>query len=85
MSEEKDKKFREFRREVKKHLGISEDFEKSDNLLDIVERQIIQYVFTLANGNQSEAARLLGMSRYQLRYRAEKHGFLKPKRRPRER
>ncbi|MEZ4237622.1 MAG: sigma-54 dependent transcriptional regulator [Myxococcota bacterium] len=40
--------------------------------LDQVERGLIQQALARTNGNQSAAARLLGISRYALRYRMEK-------------
>jgi two-component system, NtrC family, response regulator AtoC len=40
--------------------------------LEAVERGLIQQALTRAAGNQSAAARLLGISRYALRYRMEK-------------
>ncbi len=41
--------------------------------LEAVERGLIQQAMTRTTGNQSAAARLLGLTRYQLRYRMEKH------------
>jgi len=38
-----------------------------------VERQLIVSALKQANGNKSEAARLLGLTRDTLRYRLEKH------------
>ncbi len=43
--------------------------------LEAVERSLIQQAMGRTNGNQSAAARLLGISRYALRYRLEKHGL----------
>ncbi|MCK6501962.1 sigma-54 dependent transcriptional regulator [Myxococcota bacterium] len=40
--------------------------------LDEVERSFIQQALARTEGNQSAAARLLGLTRYQLRYRMEK-------------
>ena len=41
--------------------------------LDLVERGLISQALNRTRGNQSAAARLLGISRYALRYRMEKH------------
>ena len=41
-----------------------------------LERDLLQQALEHARGNQTEAARLLGMSRDQVRYRVEKHGLL---------
>ncbi len=41
-----------------------------------LERDLLQQALEQARGNQTEAARLLGMSRDQVRYRVEKHGLL---------
>ncbi|MBX2797556.1 MAG: sigma-54 dependent transcriptional regulator [Myxococcales bacterium] len=43
--------------------------------LEAVERSLIQQALDRTDGNQTAAARLLGLTRYQLRYRAEKHGL----------
>ena len=43
--------------------------------LDAVERGLIQQALDRTAGNQSAAARLLGLTRYQLRYRVDKHGL----------
>jgi two-component system response regulator AtoC len=43
--------------------------------LEAVERGLIDQAMARANGNQTHAARLLGITRYALRYRLEKHGF----------
>ena len=42
-------------------------------VLDDVERKLISEAMERANGNQSKAARLLGISRDTLRYRLKKH------------
>ncbi|MGC3999156.1 MAG: sigma-54 dependent transcriptional regulator [Anaeromyxobacter sp.] len=48
----------------------------SDGLvLDEVERKLIVEALERARGNQSQAARLLGISRDTLRYRLKKHGL----------
>ena len=44
--------------------------------LEAVERSLLQQAMDRTTGNQSAAARLLGISRYALRYRLEKHGLL---------
>ena len=41
--------------------------------LDAVERSLLSQAMERTEGNQSAAARLLGLTRYQLRYRLEKH------------
>ena len=43
--------------------------------LEAVERAVIEAAIAKANGNQSAAARLLGVSRDTLRYRMEKFGL----------
>ncbi len=47
--------------------------------LEVVERRLLQQAMERTNGNQSAAARLLGISRYALRYRLEKHGLVEPR------
>jgi two-component system, NtrC family, response regulator AtoC len=44
-------------------------------VLDDVERKLIAEAMERASGNQSKAARLLGVSRDTLRYRLKKHGL----------
>jgi transcriptional regulator with PAS, ATPase and Fis domain len=44
-------------------------------VLDDVERKLIGEAMERASGNQSKAARLLGVSRDTLRYRLKKHGM----------
>ena len=44
-------------------------------VLEDVERRLIQEALERASGNQSQAARLLGISRDTLRYRLKKHGM----------
>ncbi|MCK6522148.1 sigma-54 dependent transcriptional regulator [Myxococcota bacterium] len=46
--------------------------------LDEVEKSLIQQAIDRTLGNQSAAARLLGVSRYTLRYRMEKYGLATP-------
>ena len=85
MPGDKQKRFDDYRRDVERFLDIPNDFEKTgENLLDLIERKVIQHAFIVAHENQSEVARLLGMSRYTLRYRAEKHGLFKPRKKPRD-
>ena len=43
--------------------------------LDEVEREIIRYALDMHNGNQSQTARYLGITRSALIYRMQKHGF----------
>ncbi len=43
--------------------------------LDELERSLIEQAIERTSGNQSAAARLLGITRYALRYRMEKHGL----------
>jgi DNA-binding protein Fis len=42
--------------------------------LDAVERGLLEQALQRTGGNQSAAAKLLGISRYALRYRMEKGG-----------
>jgi transcriptional regulator with PAS, ATPase and Fis domain len=44
-------------------------------VLEDVERKLIREALERASGNQSKAARLLGISRDTLRYRLKKHGM----------
>jgi DNA-binding NtrC family response regulator len=44
-------------------------------VLDDVEKKLIAEAMERASGNQSKAARLLGVSRDTLRYRLKKHGM----------
>ena len=44
--------------------------------LEQVERGLLIQALDRTDGNQSASARLLGISRYALRYRMEKHGLL---------
>ena len=43
--------------------------------LEEVERTLLEQALTQSNGNQVQAAKLLDISRYALRYRMEKHGI----------
>jgi len=45
------------------------------HVLDDVERKLIRDALERSSGNQSQAARLLGVSRDTLRYRLKKHGL----------
>jgi two-component system NtrC family response regulator len=48
----------------------------ADNIsLDEVEREIIRYALDMHNGNQSQAARYLSITRSALIYRMQKFGF----------
>jgi DNA-binding NtrC family response regulator len=47
-----------------------------DDHLDDHERSVIAAALTRAKGNQSEAARLLGMGRDRFRYKLSKHRLL---------
>ena len=49
-------------------------------VLDDVERKLIAEAMERASGNQSKAARLLGVSRDTLRYRLKKHGMWRARR-----
>jgi two-component system response regulator AtoC len=49
--------------------------EEQGLVLDDVERRLIAEAMERASGNQSKAARLLGVSRDTLRYRLKKHGM----------
>jgi DNA-binding NtrC family response regulator len=44
--------------------------------LDAVEKDFVRQALKAANGNQTRAAQLLGISRDQLRYRMQKFGFI---------
>jgi DNA-binding NtrC family response regulator len=43
--------------------------------LETVEQSLIRQALTRTEGNQSAAARLLGITRFALRYRVEKYGI----------
>ena len=47
--------------------------------LDELERSLLCQAMERTQGNQSASARLLGISRYALRYRLEKHGLVEPR------
>jgi DNA-binding NtrC family response regulator len=68
-----------------KATEVSHDATKSDAQfvlppegidLAAVERSFIEQALKMASGNQSRAARLLGISRYALRYRLQRDGVL---------
>ena len=44
--------------------------------LEAVEKSFMEQALARTNGNQSQAAKLLGISRYALRYRAGCHGLI---------
>lgn len=48
------------------------------DMISRAEKLLISQFLTETNSNQSETARILGLSRYQLRYRAAKYGLLPP-------
>lgn len=47
-----------------------------------VEKQILSRALAQFNGDQSKAARFIGITRYQLRYRAARYGLLDQYRKP---
>jgi DNA-binding NtrC family response regulator len=51
------------------------EFPRSGVSLEAIERAFIEQALERAGGNQSAAARLLGLSRDTLRYRMEKYGL----------
>ncbi len=55
--------------------GCPFDLPEEGVSLDAVERGLIQQALDRTGGNQSAAARLLGLTRYQLRYRVDKHNL----------
>lgn len=57
--------------------GIAHSLELTDAgiQLDALEEDLIRQALKLADGNQTKAARLLGITRYTLIYRMEKHGI----------
>jgi len=59
------------RRPDKAPAGVPQD----GLVLEDVERKLIREAMERSNGNQSQAARLLGISRDTLRYRLKKHGM----------
>jgi two-component system response regulator AtoC len=61
--------------QVKKHGHGVPTVGAEGVVLDDVERRLIVEAMERASGNQSKAARLLGVSRDTLRYRLKKHGL----------
>jgi DNA-binding protein Fis len=47
------------------------------NLLQDIEQSVLSHAMRAHKGNQSAAARWLGLSRYALRYRLAKFGMMK--------
>ncbi len=60
---------------VKPKEALQPKVEEHGLVLDDVERRLIAEAMERASGNQSKAARLLGVSRDTLRYRLKKHGM----------
>ncbi len=60
---------------AKKQDKIVPNVQEEGLVLDDVERKLIAEAMERASGNQSKAARLLGVSRDTLRYRLKKHGM----------
>jgi transcriptional regulator with PAS, ATPase and Fis domain len=60
------------------HTTVQAPFQlpESGVVLEDVERSLLLQALERTGGNQSQAARLLGISRYALRYRMEKFGLL---------
>jgi len=61
--------------QVKRHAHGVPSVGAEGVVLDDVERRLIVEAMERASGNQSKAARLLGVSRDTLRYRLKKHGL----------
>ena len=60
------------------HTNVNDYYQSSANLdlmLESVEKQMLENALKTADGNKTEAARLLGISLRSLRYRLEKHGL----------
>ena len=60
------------------HTNVNEWDQSNANLdlmLESVEKQMLENALKTADGNKTEAARLLGISLRSLRYRLEKHGL----------
>lgn len=64
-------------REKKEKTGTAHLLELTDAgiHLDALEENLIRQALKLANGNQTKAAQLLGITRYTLIYRMEKYGI----------
>lgn len=56
-------------------MGCPYDLPTEGVQLDDVVKGLIEQALQRENGNQSAAARLLGITRYTLRYRMEKYGL----------
>jgi DNA-binding NtrC family response regulator len=56
------------------HIDIPNEGVSLEGLISQLEESLIRQALARADGNQSEAARLLSISRDQLRYRMEKYG-----------
>jgi len=61
--------------EEKRSYTLVDDFPASGLSLEEVEKELIGKALKMANGNQSRAAELLGISRDTLRYRIQKFGL----------
>ena len=57
------------------NAGCPYDLPAAGVQLDDVVKGLIEQALARVNGNQSAAARLLGITRYTLRYRMEKYGL----------
>ena len=57
------------------HMDVSFSHEgiKLDETLDVIEKKYIQQALEISGGNESEAARLLGLNHHTFRYRRKKH------------
>lgn len=53
--------------------------------VDDVVKDFVRQALQRTNGNQSQAARLLGMTRYALRYKMEKYALVQTNKKPRRR
>jgi DNA-binding NtrC family response regulator len=60
---------------VKPRESVAPRMDEKELVLDDVERRLIAEAMERASGNQSKAARMLGVSRDTLRYRLKKHGM----------
>ncbi len=58
--------------------GVSLDFRPGVDTLESLEKRMIQQALVQANNVKTEAARLLGISRFQLLRRMERHGLNNP-------
>jgi two-component system NtrC family response regulator len=55
--------------------GVKFELPAANISLDEVEREIIRYALEMHNGNQSQTARYLGITRSALIYRMQKSGL----------